>query len=91
MMDSTDVFIEHGMELNYITIITGAICVLGAFLMWKLNKIGFYLYTFSSIVFIIAPIYIVGNNMVALATTIIYGVFGLLFVILYGVNLKHMK
>lgn len=91
ILDSADSFIEHSQTLNYITVLTGVLCVLGAFLMFKLKRIGYYVYVVSTLFFIIAPIYLVGNNLLAISTTIFYGFFGLVFIILYGVNFKHLK
>ncbi len=73
--------------------IGGAIlCLLGAFMMWKLKKTGFYSYVAGTLVGIIAPIMIFGmGNIFALGTTIFVSFFGILFVVLYGLNLKYMK
>ena len=51
--------------------------------MWKMQKIGFFLYT--------------GANVVSIIMTIVYSGFGVgiiisaLFIVLYGLNLKHLK
>lgn len=72
---------------------TGISCILtliGAILMWMLNKKGFYLYLVGIVIYIITPgvVYtgIMSTMGVAWAAFI-----GILFSILYGVNLKHMR
>ena len=77
-----------------VTIISGIIssigCLIGAILMWKLKKTGFYIYTFFQICSIIFPILfpiIPGTTLM----TILGLLFPLAFIVLYAINLKHMK
>ncbi|MEO6547176.1 MAG: hypothetical protein ABIN94_04230 [Ferruginibacter sp.] len=68
------------------------LCLCGAFLMWNLRKKGFYLYITGVAVGIIAPFLIFGsNNFVAVISSVAVGFIGLLFIVLYGVNLKFMN
>ncbi len=71
----------------------GAIlCIAGAFMMWNLKRNGFYLYMAGTLVGIISPFVVFGsNNFIAILSSVVIGFIGLVFVILYGVNLKHMK
>ena len=75
---------EHARTLAIIQILANLLCLFGVLKMWKLKKQGFYLYTVGELVPPIAGIILVGGIM---ATGLIIP---LLFVILYGVNLKHM-
>ena len=62
----------------------------GAFMMWKLKKTGFYIYTLGQIASIAVPFIVVGGLMGGV-TGIIMGIFAVAFIIMYGVNLKHMS
>ncbi|HEY4797690.1 MAG TPA: hypothetical protein VII99_01320 [Bacteroidia bacterium] len=61
----------------------------GAFMMWQLKKSGFYLYTLGQLAQIIVPFIVVGGLMGGMMG-IVTGIFGVAFIIMYGVNLKHM-
>jgi len=58
----------------------------GAILMWNLKKTGFYLYVAANVVAIFTPLMFSTGNI---------GWFGLvitvLFIVLYGLNFKHME
>ena len=61
----------------------------GAILMWNLKKFGFYLYILGIIVLVIAPI-TMGKLVGAIGATIM-GFIGVVFIVMYAVNLKQMK
>ncbi len=74
--------------LTWAYIIIGFVCVLvslfGVLKMWKLQKVGFYMYA--------------GASVVSMIMTIVYSGFGIVgalitvgFIVMYGLNLKHMK
>ena len=68
------------------------LCLAGAFLMRNLKKIGFYLYVAGILVGIISPFVIFGgSNLISIISSEVIGFIGLIFVILYGVNLRYMK
>ena len=58
----------------------------GAIMMWKLKKMGFYLYSGANVIALIVPMIMASGK---------FPVFGLiitvLFIILYGLNLKYLK
>ena len=73
------------------------ICLLGVIQMWKLKKMGFYIYlvgeiaplviTFATIGF--ASMFSFEGGIMALMTAFM-SIFPILFIILYAINLKHM-
>ncbi|MBX2951756.1 MAG: hypothetical protein KF870_04585 [Leadbetterella sp.] len=72
------------------TSITSIITLIGAILMWGLRKTGFYVYVVGAIAAIIAPITIFGGFAGAMASSAAaFG--GILFIILYALNLKHLR
>ena len=72
-------------------IITSVICLLGAFLMWKLRRIGYYIYILGTLVSIILPFYLFGSNFITNLSTGVLGFIGILFIVFYGLNIKSMK
>jgi hypothetical protein len=69
--------------------IANILTLLGAVLMWGLNKKGFFIYVAGTLVAIIAPLVIydgflgfIGSGMIAFV--------GIIFCVLYFLNIKHM-
>lgn len=90
--DLGDSFTEDNIKKNALGAILAAIlCISGAFLMFRINKKGYYLYVLGTLVGIAIPILLYGSNLVGILGTVFNGFFGLVFCILYGVNLKDMK
>ncbi len=72
-------------------LISSALSLLGAILMWRLNRSGFYLYVLGTIVGIVIPFYLFGNNFLTAISTGFASFVGLLFIIFYAMNLKSMR
>ncbi len=90
MLESSLAILEHAPLLNTISIIVTICCIVGAILMRKLKKNGYYLYLIASILGIIVPLIFVGFGIIGFAI-IIGNIFTLAFIIMYSVNLKHLK
>lgn len=64
----------------------------GAYLMYQLRKQGFWMYLFGTGLAVATPLIIFGaSNLVSMAMTVIFGFIGVVFAILYAMNLKHMS
>ena len=64
--------------------------LIGIFLMFKLKKDGFYLYTVANLFWMLVPLYFIGPEIGMMMLG--FGAFiTILFIILYAVNLKHME
>ena len=63
---------------------------LGAMMMWKMKKTGFFIYTGGHVIQIIVPFVVVGGLLGGL-TGIMSGIFGVAFIIMYAVNVKHLS
>ena len=76
------------MGLTWAYLIVGFITVIvslfGVIKMWKLQKVGFMLYTAASVVSMIMGVIYGGFSIMAV-------IFPILFIVLYGLNLKHMN
>lgn len=91
---------DYGMFSYLMSLLGNIICLVGALLMWKLKKIGFYSYLIGQIIPFIGSITMIshisdsGNNMVGTISNIsiiIAGLFVAAFIIMYAVNYKHLK
>ncbi|WP_336513863.1 hypothetical protein [Pollutibacter soli] len=73
-------------------LLASALTLFGAVMMFRLNKTGFWVYVAGTIVGIAAPIMIFGtSNLFSLGIVALTGFFGIIFVILYSMNLKYME
>jgi CRISPR/Cas system-associated protein Csx1 len=75
---------------GYAAIISSIITLIGAFFMWGLKKMGFLIYVLGIAVGIVAPIIIYNGNFLGAISAIGMGFIGLIFIILYAVNRKHL-
>ncbi len=82
--------VENVKQIGIASGISNLLTLLGAILMWGLNKKGFWLYAIGTAIIIFAPIFIYGGFMGAAAGGV-YAFIGILFCVLYGMNLKHMS
>lgn len=84
--------IEHTKTMNIITLILMLIQGLAVYMMFKLSKNGFWLYTLVQVLLIGVTVYFIPwPNILSTLTITFYVVIVVLFLILYGVNLKHLK
>lgn len=84
--------LDYG-KLALNAIITAALNIpllIGVLMMWRLKKTGFYVYAAFEIIQAIMPLCL-GLGLAGGIMTVIMLIFGILFVILYGVNLKYMS
>ena len=75
-----------GLTWAYIVVgfLTMLVSLFGVIKMWKLQKIGFYLYVGASAASMIMGIIYSGFGVMGV-------IFPILFIVLYGLNLKHLK
>lgn len=74
----------------YASILAAVLTLMGAILMWKLRKVGFWVYVLGTIISIVAPLIIYSGNLIGAFTAIGFGFFGLLFIVLYAINKKQL-
>ena len=67
--------------VGFITVI---VSLFGVIKMWKLQKIGFFLYVGASVASMVMGIIYSGFGVMGV-------IFPVLFIVLYGLNLKHLK
>lgn len=64
--------------------------LLGIFMMFKLKKNGFYLYSGVNLFWLLVPLILVDFE-ASMTNALVMGFFTILFIIMYAVNLKHME
>jgi uncharacterized membrane protein (DUF2068 family) len=74
------------------SIVAAVFTLLGAVLMFQLKKTGFWLYVLGTIISIVGPFVIFGAaNLITMLSTIGTAFIGIIFVVLYALNLKHLR
>lgn len=81
----------HAKEIAMGSFVLEFISLTGAILMFQLRRLGFYLYAAAQVLLLFVLPYFVGFHLVALVVLFFSGIFSLLFIVLYGLNLKYMK
>lgn len=89
-MDVTLELFKYQTEIALTTLVLSILSIIALFLMWNLKKAGFYLYLVANLSLIFVPAMFVGFNWVSILAMGAGGFFGIVFMILYAVNLKHM-
>ncbi|MFT3945747.1 MAG: hypothetical protein QM763_02140 [Agriterribacter sp.] len=73
-------------------VISSIFTLVGAILMFRLKKTGFWIYVLGTVISIAAPIAIYGvGNIVSLGIVFIAALTGIVFVVLYAMNLKYLR
>jgi len=90
MLDSLpggDMLAEAGMAFFAIYFVLSAASLFGAIMMWKLKKTGFYVYTGANVVAFFLPMIMLEG----VPFNVMGFVFLAAFIVMYGLNLKHMR
>lgn len=90
MMESARLAVENAPVLNSTSLIVALLCIFAAYMMRNLKRNGYFLYVAACLIEIIVPIAIIGGGIVS-GMILAGSIFSILFIILYGVNLKHLK
>lgn len=90
---------QYGLLSAILSFVGNSICLLGAFMMWKLKRMGYFIYITGHIFPIVGSILYAtasgeGSGFMSSMTyvgVVIQFIFSGAFIIMYGVNLKHLK
>jgi hypothetical protein len=82
---------ERATPMSLVTLVLAVTALFGVIMMWKLRRAGFYLYTGSKIFILMVPFLFLGLNFFTLIAVSIASFFAIIFIILYAVNIVHMK
>jgi hypothetical protein len=89
-MESANALLANQTTLGIVAIVASLICLLGIIWMWGLKKKGYYVYMVCEIAPVIATIALTGFSFAG-AMAMVGMIFPILFIILWGLNLKHMS
>jgi pheromone shutdown protein TraB len=86
--ESVSKIVSSASTIAAINIIAALVVLVGVFMMWSLKKTGYYIYIVGEIAPVIALIVLGGllGGFMAIFSSFI----AILFIILYGLNVKHM-
>ena len=91
MFESSREMMPYMKKISGTNLVFYILSLAGAFLMFRLKKTGFYLYSGAQIVMLfVAPLF-AGFTAMTLVSLGGGAVLALVFIILYGLNLKYMK
>lgn len=82
---------ENMQAMGIVMMISGLITLAAALLMWNRRKIGFYFYVLGILALLIPPFIIFKGTLLGGFMSMVEGFFGVIFCVLYGLNLKHLK
>jgi hypothetical protein len=95
MMESAMLLAKYAYILAAVNIIANLLCLLGALSMWKQKKTGYYMYVAGHALAIIIPMVLVGTaglgGALFAGLWILGMIFPIAFIVMYGLNLKHMN
>jgi hypothetical protein len=74
-----------GMAIFGASFVLSFASLFGAIKMWGMKKMGFFIYAIAQVLLLILPLFL------GVPFTIMPLVFTALFIVLYGINLKHMS
>lgn len=87
-----------GVVAGLLNVLGNGLSLLGALMMWKLRKTGYYIYVVGHIIPLVALYALLGGGPgmgawqgFQVLTQAMGIIFPIAFIIMYGVNLKHMK
>lgn len=83
--------IDNFMLINTSNLVLYVAQILAVYFMFKLQKKGFWLYTFVQALLLIMPFVYMTVNSVMILGTVFTAFITLAFIIMYATNLKHMK
>ena len=90
VIESGQAAMEYMEEIYLMNVIVAIFCIIAAIMMRKLKKTGYYLYVLATLVYMIFPFVLLGFGLASIGY-ILSVLIGTTFIILYGVNLKHLK
>lgn len=81
---------ENIRKSSIVNFLSCLLTLFGAILMWQLKRNGYFLYI-AGIAIMVIGMAVIFKGIIGLAAAGATAFIGVLFIVLYGVNLKHMK
>jgi hypothetical protein len=83
--------VENAVPNLIIGLVCSLLCLYGALQMWKLKKIGFFIYCFGEITPAISGFLLGAGGLIGSSAAILGLLLAIVWIVLYAVNLKHMN
>ncbi len=83
--------VENAVPNLIIGVVCSLLCLFGAIQMWKLKKTGFFIYSAGEIIPPISAFFLGGGGLIGGTGAVIGLLIAIVWIVLYAVNLKHMK
>jgi hypothetical protein len=84
--------LSYASTLGIVSILAALVCLWGVIWMWNLKKTGYYIYIVGELAPVIVSFILVGfGSFLGGFFAMIGLIFPVLFIILYGLNVKHMS
>ena len=80
----------HGKDIAVINLILNIMNIVGAIMMLRLRRHGFFIYTASQIMSLFVMPYFAGFSGLILAGMVGNAILAAIFIVMYAMNLKHM-
>lgn len=91
LMESLQASFVHAREIALCGIALCVVNLVGAILMFRLRRFGFYLYTAAQILLLCVTPYFTGFSILTWMQLLLSAIVSTVFVVLYAVNLKYMR
>ncbi len=82
---------ENASAMSLTIVLLSIVALFGVIMMWQLKKNGFYIYTAARLFILFVPVIFLGFNFFTLLSISMGIVFAVVFIVLYGINLKYME
>jgi hypothetical protein len=81
----------NAVPLGYIGLLASALSLLGVWMMWNLKRTGYWIYIVAGVAGLFLPFIFIGFSTLGLLSLGFGAFITILFIVLYGLNLKHMS
>ncbi len=89
-MEVAQIALVHAREIAIMQLVLSIISLLGAVLMFRLRRIGFYFYVAAQILMLFVLPYFAGFSSVVVIRLMGSAFVSLVFIVMYAVNVKYM-
>jgi uncharacterized membrane protein len=83
--------VENALPNLIIGVLCSVLCLVGAILMWKLNRKGFFIYSLSELAYPISGFILSAGGLFGGIVAAFNLIVAIVFVVMYGMNYKHLK
>jgi hypothetical protein len=90
-LKDSEPLMKNGILYNILSMVGCIICLVGVIMMWKLKKVGFYIYIVGEIAPMALPFILLGGFGALSGFSLVLGIIPIIFIALYALNLKHLE